>query len=685
MAAAGIMISQPTFADSSQWILKELSKTRDTRSTSKAERILGVSSSNGVLAQENDRRKPKKKGSNMSFSFSDLRDVLPGLHKKAHGPYLHPKISDSDSTTSTPSPTFDATASTSTLPSTYSSPVTPKLGMQISSTYFQESNPSESQLSVDPLRINKHENRSEVYARNNFDHNSSTLGPSSHSWSSNASQNERASPLLWRKLTPLGPHHETESIVKGRWTGRKPTLLPSREISFQPKEPLRRPSKPVVEKAERHVQEWLEHADFNRSPSTSSQSLPQPHSLSVCGTFSPTSSITSLRTLTSQSESRDVDSPRSQWPLPLNGFSTAERTGRNTTKRRKLHRTDLQIESVLSLSSDEESDENDLTNRYRDSQSSVKTTIRIDEIESEKLSHSRDKSTSISSSVIQLDQHLTCRANLQESARDIRVQAPTTFPKRSLADIAAAGAGRKRYPFFANDWQQNDVTELSQSIFEEACVESFKDMASFKSQPAVQEKVFISREEKQHNLSSSSVIGVSLPTESIHELYASNQKERLSIAETLGDTGSERGEEDEANCEIVDISSFPAPPHSRSNSIPAIQVEMMDDGRLEQQQQSSGPQGLATNSVLLSPLTAPRTNAFALSRSTRGTGIEISKGYNNSSGVELASMVDKKQIMLSRKRTISNVPIYVTGLENLGDGAESDDNNVATFVFSNMY
>ena len=668
------MIPQPDFADYRQWISKERSITREMRSTSKAERILGVSDSTAVTTLENNRKRLKKMGNSIYFSFSDLRDVLPAFHKKGRGPYLPPRFSDSESTTSTPSPTFDPTASTSTLPSTYSSPLT----KQINPTHFQEYNSSKDCLTANPPRLQKHTNTNLPHLKGFIENKRNAPGESPRSHSSNASQSEHLSPVSWKRPVPIATLHEMESSARGRWLGRKPSFLSSRDNLLQHATLARRPSKLVAEKAERHVQEWLDHADLNRSPSTSSQPFARPFSPFDRNAFSPTSSITSLRTLTSQSEQKDVDPHRSQWPLPAENLAISECASSIVPKRRRLHRSDLQIESILSFSSDEgsddendEKDESKPSDHCRFSQSSVNTAIRLDETEETKFTHSREKSSSVSSSIIQLDPHL--------AHKDKQPPVTRRFPRRTLADIAVAGAGRKRYPFFANDWQQNDMTELSASVLTETGDGFTSASELYTSPPATLGQFTISPPKSQPSLSSCFDVETLSSQEPSYE--------RLSFAETVGDEGFEK-EEDEACYEIVDIPRFPAPPHPRSNSIPKIEIEMIHDRRLEQQHQSCVQQYSGAHAVLLTPSTALRANSITSSQSTVSTKSsedELSQRFYESNVVDFASVAGNKQTLLSRKRTISNVPIYVTGLEDLGEGAESDGNNVATFVFSNLY
>ena len=704
---------------------------REHKSRSKAEKILGVSDFSGWQPQKNfaeGQRKHKRRGANFGFSFSDLRDTLTGAHRHngatrvlARNPTFATTTNDSDSTSSSPSPTFDPTASTSTLPSTYSSPISPRVDQK-----WKASNSVEPSFSHDDtvgrvLRtrlaargemppIAECRTDSDInQQQKNFGLPPLDLPPLSPT-SSEAKGSLRFS-LSRNKSTASVLSHGSESTSKGRSVGQKNVPWIERFDPFQPGLP-RTTQKLSSTRLGKNVQEWLESADLNRSPSLAGRPIPQPQEVfqrTKRNAFSPTSSCTSIRTLTSQPEAgKPPASPKStmsHWPLPATNFNLGDTDALLKVKSSRAFDNDLQIESVLCLSSDEESDgESDSRKTIRQSQStfvSQKTGM-------DGSNHSRARSASnasVVSSIIQLDPH-----NIP-SPRTPTL--PSEFPKpvgarqaskRTLADIAAAGAESRKAPFFAANWQQNDETELSLKTLAAAGQESLAADTTTPLAKPIATKPWERAEILAGNGSTPSE-EKELVTHTI-EATATTSKSR-EIVRSACRTTAKDGTTDQAEGgdnieEELDISSFPVPPRSRSNSIvPTIQVEMMDDGQ-KRESRPPVPEFPAESVVLLTPSTASKASSIRSncpSLPSKGNSDKLPLQLQELQGSEVDAPADAfsffdssdretggSRSALQRTRTISNVPIYVTGLDSSGSGSDVDGKDgVAEFVFSNLY
>ena len=373
---------------------------QEERSTSKAERLLGVLDTTTIPRPSpsphrkgwhigDTGRKLRDKASNIGSAIGELKGVFSSgpkqndLHLKCPTPVSgHP---DSDSTVSMPSPTFDAAASVSTLPSVYDSPVTPHpFGRHVSSS-SKDSKFRNSNQSKTPTRPKK----------------SATLEvPKTPADDGKHGHMPRASwhDLPFLDLPPISPssaleaHHAvpapsnptpktksrgssvSEPTVRNKLARRQASAATSSgktEPSSDPSQPQQQTTSPVkasirlrMPRLGRHVQDWLDRADLDRSPSITNRPLPRSadsHTLGLSNqpTDTPTTSSVSVQTLTSQPveppgrQHPALDAPH--WPLPPDGASVLP-SAPMTAPAKKMEVSNLYHESVLALSSSEDED-----------------------------------------------------------------------------------------------------------------------------------------------------------------------------------------------------------------------------------------------------------------------------------------------------------------------------------------
>ncbi|MCJ1333679.1 hypothetical protein MMC10_010379 [Thelotrema lepadinum] len=729
MAIAAESLNPRLEEETMRWnAAEELMSRREQRSRSKADKILGVSESNGWPSQKNvadSRKKAKLLGNGLSFSFADLRDALTGTYKQNQSTWIPTRkttfgttATGSDSTSSNPSPTFDPNASTSTLPSTNSSPETPRPNQQNTSSYFENVTYARGNDAVKPIQMNmlpRLEMPSIAENPGNSEHSQQqgnyNLPPLDLPPLSPTSSSTRSSLLFslsrnksMASITSSG----SDATSRGKWLGRK---------GFSSAE-QRGPVQSGSIKATRnrfglrngtHVREWLENADLDRSPSVSGHPLDQPleasSSIKRHG-FSPTSSCTSIRTLTSQLETTSdiIGSPSSQWPLPETKFDLGDKESLHRVKTAKPLKRNLHLESVLSLSSDEESDnENETVEHLHPSRKS--TGSRAPGESSSIYTRARKVSdASIVSSVIQLDSYaIPQRKQSKPPSTTGKIVAVHQSPKHTLGNIAVASAGTNRTPFSESKWQHYDEAGSRAMAWAgagwgqtpksplKATAESFAINPWLSTRKAA--------EQVPMHVADEGILNASVELPASPPLPRSKQAFALRSSELdIADIQTSR----DLDNEELDISDFPEPPRSRSNSlVPIIHIELMDDREFEH---SRPPIPKIPNNATIVPAssTASRTNSIKSESSTlltQSSSDQIPSEPQELQGSEVESSLtgftffestnkttNKTRIALQRTRTISNVPIYVTGLESSGEGADVDgEENIAEFVFSNLY
>ncbi|KAI4151286.1 MAG: hypothetical protein LQ340_003590 [Diploschistes diacapsis] len=711
------------------WIAtEELLARMEQRSRSKARKILGVSDSSGWHAQNDltgGTKKPSTKGSRINWPFSDLRGALTGTHRQNNKAQMPARTAafgstgnDLDSASSTPSPTFDPTASTSTLPSVCSSPLTPCLKHQPG--YVQELGTSDD-IVTRFLRVRKTSgsemhtiaespaNFGEFRHQKSYDLPPLDLPPLSPA--STDTKTGLRSPLARNRSTASVITGGSDSISKGRWLRRMSYTSAEQENLFR-RAPLEQIHKKNGPRTGKHVREWLESADLNRSPSMGERPLARPydafHNIRRHA-FSPTSSCTSIRTLTSQPEVSNMpDSPgphTTRWPLPVAGLNIEARNSRNQVRSRKVFKGDLRIESVLSLSSDEE-EEDDVEERSRATLRLSQSTTRSGNTAESASIYSRGRkasSATTASSIIQLDSSTV--TPLKSTSFPSRFSKPVEVhrlpPKRALANIAASSVGCRPEAFSAVKSQHNNQTDLGLRVSAAAHYELSAECRNTPPMEPLTAKVWdTAKMPEKHDMGLNSqkksatvgAYGLSKTTEH-HVNFRVPSTDHLEDAEA---------EDHEMVDEELDISSFPVPPRSRSNSlIPKIQIQLMDDVQ-KRESRPPLPEFPADAAVLLTRSIASQVSSIKPQSSLLSTESSVNQlplqpqelpgsevdpslnGFDSSEARETDGSASRRA--LQRTRTISNVPIYVTGLEDYGDGLDANSkDDVATFVFSNLY
>ena len=670
---------------------EEIMFRRDQRSRLKADKILGVSDSSGWHSQKGaseSRKKMKKIGSNLSFSFTELRETLTGTHKPNYSKWLPSrkaslgaKTSDSDGSSSNLSPTFDPTASTSTLPSVYSSPETPRPHQRETASYFQDSSIPLNGNAIKSSRINvqqgiempsiaEGQEDSKDGQQNAYKLPPLDLPPLSPS-SAQSKSSLRFSLSRNRSVTSVTSEG---SEVTSRGKGQSRKGLPFEQYVSIRSGLKKGTSNRFGIKSGRHVREWLERADLDRSPSVSGHTidrLPEPFYNIKHSSLSPTNSSTSIRTLTSQLGAKDATaSLNSQWPLPATNFELGEKSSLYEVRSCKVLKRDLQIESVLSLSSDEESDdESNTISHFCQTQKPPRS--REAEVTS---SNIKDRNISNASSASSVDAQVTHDGiNSKSDAYPLNRGRPVRInhlPKCTLAKIPAAEA----------TMNQSGPASITRASAKQ----------SHEWQTRSMEQSSCSQRSKTASLE-------------IAELPASipsppEEQEFLPDSPALGRAEQVTGEIED---DELDIFNFPAPPRSRSNSlVPIIQVQLMDDAEGEISRPPL-PEFPGDSAIMLTPSSTSCANSIKSGDSTlssKSSADQLALHPQELPGSAVGPLLEalgpseskdkargKGRLGLQRTRTISNVPIYVTGLEK-GDGYEDDgDEDVAEFVFSNIF
>ena len=718
-------------AETGTWTAAEelMLRSAEQRSKSKADKILGVSDSSAWPSQKStaaSRKKAKILGNGLSFSFSDLRDALTGTHKQNQSTWVPARkmtfgtttTTSSDSTSSNPSPTFDPNASTSTLPSTDSNPETPRPNQQNASSYFQDATYAMGNDIAKPTRMEllpRLEMPSIVESPGEPEcpPQSSTYNlppldlPPLSSTSSGTKTNLPFS-LDRNKSMASVTSSGSGATPKGKWLGRKGFPFSEQRLQLQSS------SSRVIQnrfglKSGTHVREWLENADLDRSPSLSGHPLDRPlETLSSIKqrAFSASSSCTSIRTLTSQLEmTGDMSSSaNSQWPLPETNFNLGDKDSLHRARAARALKRNLQFESVLSLSSDEESDnENERDEHLHPSRRSADS--RALEEHSSIYSRGRKVSdASMVSSVIQLDSYTVPQPKSSKppsvTGKMVTVHCSR---KHSLEGVAVTGAGINHTPFSGPKGQYSDRTEPSSVAWVAAGQGQTPKSApkatpeSFASNPWLStrktaEKTLI-HEADEGVLTTSVELSASPPSLRPKQTFC------LSSSELVEDDLQTSHDLDEGELDIFD---FPKPPRSRSNSlVPTIQIHLTDDGESETSRPPL-PKFRANSTTSLNPSTSSRASSIKSEGSTLSTQsnsdqipsepqeLQGSEVESSSVGFSFFEPTNKtaneSRAALQRTRTISNVPIYVTGLESSGEGADADGaESIAEFVFSNLY
>ena len=688
-------------------------RSHNARSLSKAEKLLGVMDTSGVNAQIKDpyvsdgRNKLRKKTSDISFTFSDLKGVLSGASRWNKSGHSSPRtpgfgLTDSESITSISSPTFDPAASTSTLPSTYDSPTTPYPAIrQMSNASSKDSG----QRHVDIFKASGHKRPQEPELSQILEAGANSIADDQTkrydlppldlpplSPRSATSKSQPLSPVNRMRSSASNGTMASESTARGKRLARKAAMPHGRDIAidqFKAQNDDRLAALPEVrphKKLGRQVQDWLDRAELDRSPSLAGRPLPRSSAASSERPFSPQSSTTSIKTLTSQLDGQSATAGRhGEPPLPDDDKIYVTTSSPTSSKSSRIHQTDLRIESVLSLSSSEdESDGEAQAQRRRKRESRVMGNPETGDL----LASPKRKPQHYQHSYGQIPETSgQSPTNSRPPANRLR------YPKRSLAEISAASAKSSRQPFSALNWQLNDETELGA-----ICMAAVEE--AFSPQPTDADQ----RQAKPSNLriSTDTVIPPKRRDEHFRTLLETPKHSETTGSQVISPISPPlEMDKDEATKEPrladtsdtstmvsgLDISSFPAPPRARSGSaVPTIQIES-DEGSREVTPRPSRAVFPDMSTVLLTPSTGSRANSIGSNSPTHSSNSSLNElplMPQELYGSHVAVVQDKS--MLTRKPTISNVPIYVTGLESCGSdddmGGEMDG---ATFVFSNMF
>lgn len=606
MAVLEDSVASPSYSEFRDWRRDE---NRNIRSNAKAERILGISEPNGQYGQE-------KKRTIFNFSLLNLRTVIPGLSRKSSRCRVEMKVSDSDSFMSTYSPTFDPSTSTTSLNTIDSSPTISKRRVEQSHMQTKEERLSQAEtLGTKKIYMPSSEEAKQlsVLASLNMPPSSpKSKAPTSYSGRRKRSNTSLSS--LRSDLTTQGYRHvqATEYHATSVSHPVEPVLVPAE---------LKHP--------EKDLQDWFKSKDFKRRPPITCRSSSLMTRRPIDPLYLPMSQ--GVETLHSEikGEGRSVAATPPQWPLPATKIKTPPRL-------RRIHRSNLMVESVLSLSSDDEDSDID-TKKQRSSQSSVRNSKSSCTSRSELVGHKRHESTA--SSVIQLDSRPRLRSISSAPLR--------TFPKRSLADIAAEGAYRPN----SCDSRETDIVaemDILATAFEE----------KVRGQDLVPSPVEV-KQTSIHPLWRSSRGSFDVD---IRVSRSGPSLRTLSEVEIAKPTKLS-SEEDE-----VDVSSFPIPPRSRSASlVPCIQVYNIGEPR------KSAPPAIVEypegDVILLSP-----------SITSRPTSLE-----SRQSPASSKSSQDPSADFAGRKRAASNAPSYFIGLESPMTDKECGDRDVKSYISSSMF
>ena len=350
---------------------------------SKVERLLGVSEPAGANGQKKSffdaKRKLRKKKSDIGSTFSDLKGIFSGSSKKSnsHKNQASRSYGDTDSMTSASiaSPTFDPAASTSTLPSYYEPPHSPHHGARTAQRFVMDSSPRVDRPPMSSMRSKPHhvldmppiqEDQADGIGLRNPTLAPLELPPLSPVSQSTHSKAHSFSPVN-RIRTPSNASVASDATAKGgKWLGwRSSKSSPAKEFGSRSHDTLPRSQdhssarspRLFSSRPEGNVQKWLDGADLDRRPSAASRpGTDGSKLLNSQESWSPISSSASLRTLTSQPETTNHSPARNrpaQTQREMRPRDSINPTVGNIPAH-KMYQTDLQIESVLSLSSSED-------------------------------------------------------------------------------------------------------------------------------------------------------------------------------------------------------------------------------------------------------------------------------------------------------------------------------------------
>ncbi|MCJ1443684.1 MAG: hypothetical protein MMC23_004184 [Stictis urceolatum] len=731
--------------DSTAWKNETGVPPRDPKTMTKAERLLGVAEGSGAHSQRkwSDSSKRSQRGNAFASAFSDLKGVLGGSSSSRNSSRgrrtpSSPAIktaTDSDSMTSMTSPTFDATGSTSTLPSYYDPPMSPYFSNRGSSG---PSSPNDFEGRHDyHAAINPHRHKhpyeadmpaiSEVYDMP--EEKTSDLPPLEKA---PLSPNPPTTPKsrgsfgpVSRLRSPSSTSVATESTAKGKWLGWRQSRLHGREITYEP----------VPRSAERRfangsgrtelagaprppnaVEDWLARADLERRPSQSSVMTKStvPHSFTTSA-LSPSSSQLSIRTLTTQ---KDVVLAPSFPPLaapPLRHAKSSDdiirstRTFPKTLKAGILRDKDLLVESVLSFSSseDESSDSEFQKPRRSGKQISMFRTA----------NNTPGNGTGVSNSVSKDDAQI-----LQAQQKPTRSLNQSLSPPRPVARYPKAVptpfvAPRPRQPLRGTEWQASDATELSNICVATAAkiypgkTDSLVEIPTYRHGGSVsslsptskvmvvskkEERLLATMREKKEQLDMPrsdgryNVVGSAAPI-----IQVSPPRKRKKRPSAL-DSNEEMTRLDENK-----VLSFPAPPTPKQGRSGALALKLSTESLIDLPEvvvnDYDQSDAVSLPSILLSPSIAGRMSMnFSVSDLTQSE----SDGRPEIPNLTLipselyGSVPDLTEVLHTglghknsgRSRASSKSKMYVTGLEHHGANGEDDDfdDDIAKYVMASV-
>lgn len=471
---------------------------RDPKTMSKAERMLGVGDTTGMMPlkkamSDTSRKSSRSKG--FTSAFSELKGVFSGNssrnssrgRKTPNSPAFQ-TANDSDSMnsaiTSTKSPTFDPTGSNSTLPSIYE-PTSPHYNSRRESS--GTSSPNEQvdlrhdyHAALSPLRHKIPSDYdmpaiSEVYGQSDeYTHvlpplEKAPLSPDPPSTPSNRTSFLPANMLR----SPSSTSVASESTAKGKWLGWRYSKSMGKEVVYD--YPSSATANPMINSellaGTQHtaaVEDWLARADLRRRPSQASAVTKStvPHSINLA--FSPSSSTMSVRTLTTQKDailtptqppisfSHQHSRVRENVGSPIKAALKFNTKGRITGK-------NLMLDSVLFFSSSEDESSDDELGRKNmpakrvgifrgevcslDQQSdspTLPTTIYTPDmriVKPQSISQARPKVVNVSNGSLTLPTKKPVLGNLRSAPSAVR-------------------NSTHRPPFAAVQWQDSDETEL---------------------------------------------------------------------------------------------------------------------------------------------------------------------------------------------------------------------------------
>ena len=807
----------------------------EPRSTSKAETLLGMLDITSIprpvppprkgwhLGGGGARRKLREKASHISFAIGGL---ISGGSKGNDAQLCPTPLSanpDSDSSMSTTSPTFDdAAASVSTLPSVYDSPVTPNPFLRPPSASSKSSRPKlDSHPTRPPSQPKKktvtlevpgqpppaegerpgHMPRASWHDLPFLDLPPLTPPASTAPPTAPAARSPKSPKTLQKrnpKLPSSGSSLSERTTIQDPRPGRKASLVSSHgpsdagfglPLDAQPPPP---PLPPPPAKAPsirlrmprlgkgRHVQDWLDRADLDRSPSISNRPLPRTADSATLGApapqvpppaATPGGSLDSVHTLTSQPPGPPgthpaLDGPAPHWPLPAGPPSPASTSAART----KMDASNLQQESVLALSASSDDEEGDASGpdlptilplRPHRRQSSADSRYTVQANPTRRHSTSQDSSTQTTPL---LPAASAFPLPLQPSTPALPSQPPpspaTTAPpvplphkRRKRASAASALSASSRAPLPIAAWTSNDETELG-SICVAAAERGFAPATTpaspttsntsgnapasprpkSGSSPAMapgprrsSRRALIPFSPRvsslAHALASSSN---SSPADADADAPRNNSTVTTTTdatsastyttasAETISSSGARTdGSAPGARAFVaatgVDIAHFPTPPPSRLRSLSAagraagpppslrpplprensIPLPAVSPGAQEERQGSDWevPRVDAPYCSELGGPAAEPARAEGRGRTVGGAPVRGAAGVHvpPPPPIPMGGCGGRKLEGLKRMGTISNVPIYVTGLAEEGEGGAEAEEGVATFVFSNTF